>query len=159
VKEYIDLMKKNQLTRALRIDKMTLAALEATLRLYLDEEKAVKEIPGLNMLTKDINTLKKDALRLSKMLRTKLGVRAEIEVKKDFSQVGGGAMPLESMETYVVTLNPVGMSLDKLDYKLRMSEIPVIGRIFKDRMLFDVRTLFADEYRIIAETLDGILRG
>lgn len=58
-KQYIDLMKKNQLTRALRIDKMTLAALEATLRLYLDESTAVKEIPCLNMLTKDINEIKR----------------------------------------------------------------------------------------------------
>jgi L-seryl-tRNA(Ser) seleniumtransferase len=117
-KEYIDLMKKNQLTRALRIDKMTLAALEATLRLYLEEENAIREIPGLNMLAKDISILKKDAQRLSRMIKIKLGNRAEVEIQKDFSQVGGGAMPLENMETYVVTLNPSSISVDKLDYEL-----------------------------------------
>lgn len=153
-KEYIEKMKKNQLTRALRIDKMTLAALEATLRLYLDEERAVKEIPGLNMLTKDKDKLKKDALRLSRMIKLRLKGRAEVEVIKDFSQVGGGAMPLESLETYAVAIKPNGISLESLDYILRTEKIPIITRINKDRMIFDVRTLFDDEYKIISEMLD-----
>lgn len=153
-KEYIERMKKNQLTRALRIDKMTLAALEATLRLYLEEERAVKEIPGLNMLTKDKDKLKKDALRLYRMIKLRLKGRAEVEVIRDFSQVGGGAMPLESLETYAVAIKPNSISLESLDYILRTEKIPIITRINKDRMIFDVRTLFDDEYKIISEMLD-----
>lgn len=151
--KYIDRMKKNQLTRALRIDKMTLAALEATLRLYLDESTAIKEIPGLRMLTLDIETLKKNAIKLSKMLKSRLKETCDIEIIKEFSQVGGGAMPLENLKTYVVAIKPLNMSLEKMDYLLRNLDIPIIARIYKDRMLFDVRTLFEEEYKIIADSL------
>lgn len=156
-KKYIDLMKKNQLTRALRIDKMTLAALEATLRLYLDEETAIKEIPALSMLTRDIELLRKNAMKLSKMLKARLGERASIEIKKDFSQVGGGSMPLENMETYTVTLKPINKSLEVLEEELRHEETPIITRIYKDRMILDVRTIFNDEYSIIAEALERLI--
>lgn len=158
-KKYIDMMKKNQLTRALRIDKMTLAALEATLRIYLDEERVVKEIPGIAMLTKDPVELKKDAQKLSKMLRAALGNIVNIEILKDYSQVGGGAMPLESLETYAVALSTFDISLDKLEYGLRINEVPIITRINKDRMLFDVRTIFPDEYKIICSALQRIIGG
>lgn len=156
-RDYIAKMKKNQLTRALRIDKMTLAALEATLRIYLDEEMAIKEIPGLNMLTKDINTLKRNAYKLSRMLRNRIGNRATIEVNKDFSQVGGGAMPLENLDTYIVAIKPTKISLEELDYALRVCETPIITRIYKDRMIFDVRTLFNEEYKMIVEILDNVM--
>lgn len=156
-KKYIDLMKKNQLTRALRIDKMTLAALEATLRLYQDEQTALREIPTLKMLTSDEETLKRNAIKLSRMIRNKLKNNTYIEVKKDFSQVGGGSMPLENLNTYVVAIKPYKISLDKLDQRLRESDIPVVARIFKDRMLFDVRTIFENEYKIIVDTLVSIL--
>lgn len=156
-KEYIERMKKNQLTRALRIDKMTLAALEATLRLYLDEDKAIKEIPGLKMLTKSPEVLKKDAQKLSRMIKSRIKDRAIIEIEKDFSQVGGGAMPLENMGTYVVTLRTDKKSLNDIDYELRNCELPIVARIYKDRMIFDVRTLFDDEYKIIADMLDIVV--
>ncbi|MCX7884227.1 MAG: L-seryl-tRNA(Sec) selenium transferase [Caloramator sp.] len=157
-KKYIDRMKKNQLTRALRIDKMTLAALEATLRLYLDEDIAIKEIPGLRMLTIDIETLKKNAMKLSKMLKSRLKGSCDIEIIMEYSQVGGGAMPLENLKTYVVAIKPLNMSLEKMDYLLKNLDIPIIARIYKDRMLFDVRTLFEEEYKIIADSLYKIFQ-
>jgi L-seryl-tRNA(Ser) seleniumtransferase len=156
-KKYVDLMKKNQLTRALRIDKMTLAALEATLKLYLDEETAVREIPGLRMLTKSAEILKKDAQKLSKMIKMKLKDRALIEIKEDSSQVGGGAMPLESMRTFVIAIKPVNKSVTDVENQLRGAEIPIITRINKDKIIIDVRTLFDDEYKIIVEMLDRIV--
>lgn len=156
-KEYIALMKKNQLTRALRIDKMTLAALEATLRLYLDEEKAIKEIPGIDMLIRDVNIIKKDAQRLSKNIRIKLNERLTVGVIKDYSQVGGGAMPLERLETYALELAPISISVEELEYKLRTNDIPIITRIYKDRIILDVRTLFNEDYKIIVDTLDKLL--
>lgn len=158
-KKYIDMMKSNQLTRALRIDKMTLAALEATLRIYLDEERVIKEIPGIAMLTKDIIELKRDAQKLSRMIKALLGDKVTLEVLKDSSQVGGGAMPLESLETYVVALNTNNISLDRLEYELRKNDIPIITRISKDRMLFDVRTIFSEEYKIISQALYRIIGG
>lgn len=158
-KKYVDMMKRNQLTRALRIDKMTLAALEATLRIYLDEVRAVEEIPGIAMLTRSILELKKDAQKLARMIKTHLGDRLKIEVLNDFSQVGGGAMPLESLETYVVAIGSDGISLDKLEYELRKNDIPIITRISKDRMLLDVRTIFTDEYKIISQAFQRIIGG
>lgn len=158
-KKYIDLMKRNQLTRALRIDKMTLAALEATLRIYLDEERVVKEIPGIAMLTKEPAQLKRDAQRLMRMIKSTLGDKISIEVLKDISQVGGGAMPLEALETYVVALSSQNISLDKLEYALRKNETPIIARINKDRLLLDVRTIFPDEYKTISSALHKIIGG
>lgn len=157
-KKYIDKMKKNQLTRALRIDKMTIAALEATLRLYIDENVAIREIPGLKMLTLDIEIIKRNAKKLLKMIKTKIGDKCDIEIIKEYSQVGGGAMPLENLETYVVAIKPYNISLEKLDYKLRNLDIPIIARIYKDKMLFDVRTLFEEEYKIIANSLYNIFQ-
>jgi L-seryl-tRNA(Ser) seleniumtransferase len=156
-KKYVDLMKKNQLTRALRIDKMTLAALEATLKLYLDEATALKEIPGLNMLTKSAEVLKKDAQKLSKMMKMRLKDRALIEIKEDSSQVGGGAMPLESLRTFVVAVKPVNKSVSEVEHQLRTADLPVITRINKDRIIIDVRTLFNDDYKIIVDMLDRIV--
>lgn len=158
-KKYIDMMKKNQLTRALRIDKLTLAALEATLRIYLDEEQAIRQIPGLAMLTKSQELLKKDAYRLAKMFRSNLGPMVKVEVLEDYSQVGGGAMPLESMDTYVVALTPNTISLDKLEGNLRKYKTPIIVRINKDKMIFDVRTIFVEEYKVIVQALREIIGG
>lgn len=156
-KQYIDLMKKNQLTRALRIDKMTLAALEATLRLYLDESTAVKEIPCLNMLTKDINEIKKNAHKLSRMLNNKIKSRAEVKVIEDYSQVGGGAMPITNMKTYSVAVKPLNKLINNVEYELRKSKVPIVARINNDMLIFDVRTLFESDYKIIADTMDKLL--
>ena len=156
-KQYIDLMKKNQLTRALRVDKMTLAALEATLRLYLDESAAVKEIPCLNMLTMDINEIKKRAHKLSRMLNSRIKNRAKVKVIEDYSQVGGGAMPTTNIKTYSVAVKPLNKLIDNVEYGLRRSKVPIVARINNDMLIFDVRTLFDRDYKTIADTMDKLL--
>lgn len=156
-KVFIEKMKKNQLTRALRIDKMTLAALEATLRIYLDEETAIKEIPGLNMLTKKIDDLKADAMRLSRSIRAKVGDRAEVKVKMDHSQVGGGAMPLETLDTYVVAIDPKVKKPLEIEKLLRESETPIVTRLYKDTIIIDVRTLFKEDFKVISDALSNIM--
>lgn len=156
-KEYIAMMKKNQLTRALRIDKLTLAALEATLRLYLDEETAIKEIPGLNMLTRNISLIKSDAQRLMKNIKNSSKDKLEINIIKDFSQVGGGSMPLERIDTYALALKPLDIKAEELELKLRNSEVPIITRINKDQIIIDMRTLFPEDYKLIVNTLNQIL--
>lgn len=158
-KQFIEAMKKNQLTRALRIDKLTLAALEATLKLYLDEERAVKEIPGLRMLTMKPEELKKNAVRLLRALRKRLGDRAQMRIEKSFSQVGGGSMPTEQLETYVVSLTSPLYTPDAIEERLRMHEVPVITRINKDKLIFDVRTLLPKDYKILEDALDKALQG
>jgi L-seryl-tRNA(Ser) seleniumtransferase len=158
-KQFIDAMKKNQLTRALRIDKLTLSALEATLKLYLDEERALKEIPGLRMLTIKPEELKKDATRLLRALRRRLGDRAQLEVEKSFSQVGGGSMPTEQLETYVVTLTSPMYTLDTIEERLRHGDVPVVARINKDKLILDVRTLLPKDYKQVEDALDKALQG
>ncbi|QJA07979.1 L-seryl-tRNA(Sec) selenium transferase [Romboutsia sp. CE17] len=155
-KEYIDKMKKNQLTRALRVDKITIAALEATFRLYLDEKKAVKEIPTLRMLTYSLDELKDRAKKFLDMLN-KLKLNIDIKLEEGFSQVGGGSMPIERMNTYLISLRPNNISVSSLEEKLRLSNSHIIGRISEDRYLLDVRTIFDNQFEIIAKEIKNAL--
>jgi L-seryl-tRNA(Ser) seleniumtransferase len=158
-RKYIDLMRKNPLTRALRIDKMTLAALEATCMEYIDEEQAVKNIPTLQMIAASKDELGKRAKRLSRILSRAAGEKAEIAVQEESSQVGGGAMPMEYLPTFVVSVKPHLISAGSLEIKLRGSSVPIVARTQKDRVLLDVRTLYTDDYPVIGDALHSILGG
>lgn len=152
-KEYIDKMKKNQLTRALRVDKLTICALEATLRMYLDEERAIKEIPTLRMLTYKIEELEEKAKKLLNMIN-KLNLEADICIEAGLSQVGGGSMPLETIKTKVISITPNNMNVSTLEKKLRLGEANIIARVYDNKYILDVRTIFDDEYEIIVNELD-----
>lgn len=152
-KEYIDKMKKNQLTRALRVDKLTICALEATLRMYLDEEKAIKEIPTLRMLTYKIEELEEKAKKLLNMI-DQLKLDADICIEDGLSQVGGGSMPLETIKTKVISIMPKIMNVSALEKKLRLGEANIIARVYDNKYVLDVRTIFDDEYGIIVNELD-----
>ncbi|HYF82615.1 MAG TPA: L-seryl-tRNA(Sec) selenium transferase [Clostridia bacterium] len=152
-KEYIDKMKKNPLTRAIRIDKLTLAALEGTLRLYTDKELALKEIPVLRMLTYSDEELDKRARRLYTRLKKSLGAVGIISIEADYSEVGGGSMPLHKMPTKTIALKPNGISLVELEEKLRTYKTPIVARINKDRLMLDVRTIMDDEFEVIEGAL------
>lgn len=152
-RDYVDRMKRNPLTRAVRIDKLTLAALEGTLRLYLDKELALKEIPVLKMLTCDIGELVRRAKRLSARMGKALGERAVITIEDEFSEVGGGSMPLHKMPTKAVVLELKDASLAELEKKLRAYKIPVVARISRDRLMLDVRTIMDDEFETIEAAL------
>lgn len=152
-REYIDKMKKNPLTRAIRIDKLTLAALEGTLRLYMDKELALMEIPVLRMLTYEVEELSKRARRLGVRLKKSIGDMAAIGIEDEFSEVGGGAMPLHKMPTKVVAIKPKKVSLMELEKKLREYKTPVIARIVKDRLILDIRTIMDDEYKVVESAM------
>ncbi len=156
-KEYIDKMKKNPLTRAFRIDKMTLAALEGTLKLYLDEEKAIKSIPVLDMLTMNIHELTRKAEKLYKKLLDSAGLVSKITIDDEYSEVGGGAMPLHKLPTKVITIYSERVSAYELDKRLRAYKTPIITRILKDKVLIDVRTVKEEEYDTIADALETAL--
>lgn len=151
-KEYIEKMKKNQLTRALRVDKLTICALEATLRMYLDEEKAIKNIPTLRMLTYKIEELQEKADNLLNKIKT-LNLDANINVEDGFSQVGGGSMPLETIKTKVIVITPNKMNVSTLERILRLSESHIVARVYENKYVLDVRTIFEDEYDIIVSEL------
>ncbi len=152
-REYIDKMKSNPLTRAVRIDKLTLAALEGTLRLYTDKELALKEIPVLKMLTYDLEELGKKATRLGQRLKKAIAGKAVITIEDDFSEVGGGSMPLHKMPTKAVVLELKDASLPELEKKLRAYKTPVVARIYRDRLILDVRTIMDHEFQVVEAAL------
>ncbi|NLJ76486.1 MAG: L-seryl-tRNA(Sec) selenium transferase [Peptococcaceae bacterium] len=156
---YIEKMKKNPLTRAVRIDKMTVAALEATLREYRDEEKAIQEIPTLQMLTAGQEVLAKRAYHLRCLLEDVLDKNTvALTVEKGMSAVGGGAMPTAQLPSTVVTVNPCNKSIVELQAALRDGDPAVIGRIQGDRLVLDPRTISDTEFQLLAVALAGALK-
>jgi len=156
-KALLDQIKVNPLTRALRIDKLTLAALESTLILYLDEERAMEEIPTLRMLKVDRNILKKRGRRLLKRLPEMVQKRTELSLKEDISQVGGGALPLQELPTIVLALKPIDFSVNRLEESLRKGEPPIISRISKEELILDMRTVFYEEIPLLAVGIEKAL--
>lgn len=159
-KELVDRCKKNPLTRALRVDKMTLAALESTLRLYRDERQAVTQIPTLRMIALPREVLEERAHRLALALREIDREGAlEVEVLAGASQVGGGSLPAQDVSTLVVAVSSRRMSTQKLESSLRGNVPPIIGRIESDRFLMDVRTLQPEDEAIVCAAFERILEG
>lgn len=144
-KKYIDMMKKNQLTRALRIDKMTLAALEGTLKYYLEEEEAIKNIPTLRMILTPQEELKKRAQRLRRKLVSKTKA-FNFGIDKDFSMVGGGSMPTERIKTYVIRVSSDNYSSQAIEKKLRCGNISIVTRMNNNEVLIDLRTVFDNDF-------------
>ena len=151
-KEYIEAMKKNQLLRALRVDKMTIAALEATFRSYLDEERAIRDIPVLQMLALTKDEAQEKCGRFIRVLEEEnLPVRWKVEEVTDM--VGGGSYPEYNMPGYAVALDIDGITAAEAEKRLREADIPVIVRVQHDRVLISVRTVQEDEFIIICRTL------
>ena len=141
-KPLIARLKKNPLARALRLDKMTLAALEATLRLYLNPENARREVPTLRMLTETADEVRVRAKKLASMLKKALPADAcEISIVEEISRAGGGALPMCDIPTYCVQvefLQGDALSCDRHLVSERL--VPVVGRLKKNMLLFDGRT-------------------
>ena len=146
-KKYVDILKKHPLTRAMRVDKMTLAALEATLRSY-EAEKEKEEVPTIAMLAISREALQAKAERLCALLAD-AGCNAQVVATQ--GQVGGGSVPTKLLNSFAVALEPKTGSVDAMEEKLRLGEPPIIGRIHHDRYLLDVRTLKETDYAEIVK--------
>lgn len=157
-KSLLDLIKINPLARALRIDKLTLAALESTLLLYLDEKRAVDEIPVLQMLCLDRRRLKRRGRRLIRRLSGNIHQDIQFFLKEDVSQVGGGSLPLQQLPTIVLTIKPYFRSINDLEEKLRKGDPPIISRISKDELILDMRTIFDEEIPLLAAGIEKALK-
>ena len=155
-KKYIDQMKKNQLTRALRIDKFTATVLELVLQEYLSEEKAIQNIPVLRMITETEEEVAHRAQNLKRMLR-RAGLAAEFGLEKCESQIGGGSLPLERIPSMAVTIKPEKMSVPQLEEKMRHLEVPIIPRTANDTIYLDVRTIETRWFKKITEMLGELL--
>ncbi len=152
---YIEAIRQNPLNRAVRIDKMTLAALEATLRCYLDPAKARTRIPTLAMITAAPEALRQKARRLRKVLAKALGERYAVAVIPGASRVGGGAFPEHDLPTTLVALTPAAgaPSPETLRARLLATDPPLVGRIEAGAFLLDPRTLADDEFTLVARVL------
>ncbi len=156
-KACIDRIKKNPITRALRIDKLTLAALESTLRLYRDEEKAVQAIPTLRMMLQPIATLEEKAGRLKKMLESAGRSRLTVASLDLVSRPGGGSLPLLELPSKGLGIRIDGLSANAIEKSLRLNSPPIIGRIEDDLYTMDMRTLQDDELETIRSAIETLL--
>ncbi len=157
--EVIAKLKKHPLARCVRLDKMTLAALEVTLRLYLDEDRLLAEVPTLRMLTLRAEEIEARAGALALAIRDACGDTLGVSTAPDISRAGGGALPMKDIPTTVVALEPRGLSAAALEERLRLGEPAVIVRIKDGRVLLDPRTLRTDEEPDVVAALAAAMRG
>lgn len=158
----IDRLKKNPLARVLRLDKMTLAALEATLRLYFDPDEACRAIPTLSMLSVAAEEVRTRAEDLKACLEKVVSLdQATMSIESEISRAGGGALPMCDIDTYVVSLDfKQGSAQACENYLISENSTPIIARIKNDALLFDARTLLNEqEYNEIAEALTSYFEG
>ena len=152
-KDLVEAIKKNQLNRALRIDKLTLMALGETLRLYRDERTAVREIPTLRMICQPYRSLKKKAERLIKLIGKLKTQNFFVELADGNSKAGGGALPLLELPTRLLCLVPGNLSSRFMENWLRTYDPPVIARVEKERVLLDIRTIQQKELKTLAQAI------
>jgi len=146
-------IRKNPLNRALRIDKFTLAALEATLMHYLNPEAAVKKVRSLKALTEPAADVKKRARKLLNKLQKEKYEDLELRLRDGFSTAGGGSLPTQKIPTVLIGIKSKKMSAGRIEEKLRGLAVPVIARVDKDEVLLDPRTVAEDEFGFVAEGL------
>ena len=157
-KELIAEFRQNPLTRALRVDKLTLAALEATLRLYRDEDAAIQAIPTLKMIATDLGTLEDRARGLVEALRANMPESIGVEIMDGSSMVGGGALPVQNLPTKLVAMSSKEMSAARLEVRFRGYMTPIIGRVEQELFLLDVRTLQPGDEEIITAAAISLSR-
>ena len=155
-KELIDRLKKNPLARVVRLDKMTLAALEGTLRCYLQGEEAINSIPTVRMLSEDADTVRVRADKLKAMIEERIEPgKADIEVVPEISRAGGGSLPMYDIDTFAVAIKPVAGSTQECDkFLVQQCPVPIVARIAHDAVIVDPRTLLdEEEMEAVAEGL------
>jgi L-seryl-tRNA(Ser) seleniumtransferase len=156
-REPIARMKSNPMARALRLDKLTLAALEETLRIYLEPDKLPSRIPTLAMLASPAGDLEERARRAADVISARLGSGFEISVARTTSQVGGGSLPLADVETSAVVLVSSNVTPHGIVAALRKCEIPIIARIGEDRVYIDFRTIQTRDDDLVVEEIIAAL--
>lgn len=148
----VERMRRNPLLRAVRVGKLTLAALEATLQLWRDPSTARQGVPAIEMLTADASSLRRRAEELAEGLR-EMCPDAHIDVERDISQVGGGSYPGAEIETWVIAVRVPGRSEGDLERACRSGQTPVIGRVADGALRLDPRTVLPGEVR---EFIDSV---
>ncbi len=153
----IDRLIEHPLTRALRVDKMTLAALAATLRLYRDPELARSRVPLLRLLDTSVENLRNRAERLAAQLQN-VSIVAKAEAVGGKTYLGGGSIPTQELDTWCVSLEPKELRVDEMARRLRVGEPSVFGRVQQDRLWLDLRTVFASQDVMLVEAIEALGR-
>ncbi|WP_293808263.1 L-seryl-tRNA(Sec) selenium transferase [uncultured Bosea sp.] len=157
-KDLIAKLAKNPLKRALRLDKLRLAALEATLRLYRDPDRLAQRLPTLRLFTRTAGDLRALAERLQPKVAAAIGTGWTVEAIDCASQIGSGALPLETLPSAGLALRPLGKAagstVEKLAAAFRAVPVPVIGRIAQGTLIFDLRCL--EDEALFAAQLDAL---
>jgi L-seryl-tRNA(Ser) seleniumtransferase len=149
-------IRSHPIARAVRIDKLDLAALEATLRVYRDPERAWEAIPVLRMLSAGAGALERSARDLAERLSAALGAAAFVEVCPTTAEAGGGALPGVELPSWSVTVQPAGAAPEAWDHALRQRRPPVFCRIAEDRLVFDLRTVLPGDLPALEAALVGL---
>ena len=153
-KALIEKLQRHPLKRALRADKMTLAALDATLRLYRHPETLAQRLPTLRLLTRSADDIRLQAARLAPHIEARFGDRFRVTVEPCLSQIGSGSLPVDRLPSAAITLTPLdgrGSQLEALSRELRALPVPVIGRLSEGRLWLDLRCL--EDEASLMETL------
>jgi L-seryl-tRNA(Ser) seleniumtransferase len=156
-REYVDKLKKNALTRAIRPDKFTLAALESTLAAYFNRDTVREEIPIFRMIYMDPKVLKKRANRIATVLTKKIPT-IKLSVVELASEAGGGTMPDVYLPSFGLALETPNDTADQIESRLRMLDVPIIARIEKERVLFDLRTVRKSEEGVLMAGIETVVR-
>jgi L-seryl-tRNA(Ser) seleniumtransferase len=156
-KVVIDRLRKNPLARAVRIDKLSLAALEATLRGYLEGEKALATIPTLAMITCPLEKIRQRAERVQAALQAQARPSVLVTIEEQRSEVGGGALPAASLPTYCVAIHSPNVAPHRLEAALRGADPAVVGRIKGEKVLLDLRTIREEEVALLIAAAGPIL--
>ena len=154
--KYVEAVRKNPFARIVRVGKLTLAALEATLSLFLDEKLALREVPTLAMLTRGAGELSRQAKRIAAAIRSRVK-GADVATIEGSSQMGSGSLPAENLPTRLVAISSKRLGPDAIARRLRRHEPPVITRIQNDLVLIDPRTLLAGEERVVVSAVASVL--
>jgi L-seryl-tRNA(Ser) seleniumtransferase len=156
-KVVVDRLRKNPLARAVRIDKLSLAALEATLRGYLEGEKGLATIPVLAMISCPLEEIQQRAKRVQAGLQAQARPSVQVTIEEQRSEVGGGALPAESLPTYCIALHSPAVASHRLEAALRGADPAVVGRIKGEKVLLDLRTGREEEVALLIEAVGPIL--
>ncbi|MDD5643683.1 MAG: L-seryl-tRNA(Sec) selenium transferase, partial [Syntrophales bacterium] len=156
-KEVVAGLRQNPLTRALRPDKLTLAGMEATLRLYLEEPLAMVAIPTLEMITRPLAEVERQARNLARTLKRRWGARIKVEIRPSEARVGGGSLPGAVLPSRALALEIPPLAPHELEARLRQTHPPVIARLEHGSLLLDLRTVQTDEHPALLAALGEVI--
>lgn len=154
-RELIERMSRHPLARAVRVGKLTLAALSATLKLYRDPDHAQQFIPVLQFLNTPVDNLKNRAERLAPQLNACAAV-GEARAIEDVAYLGGGSLPTQQLPTWCIAVTPQTASVEQFAKSLRTADTPVVGRIRQNQLLLDLRTVFPRQDQQLVQAVEAL---